>query len=86
MPAPPLGLIRHHRSAGGSKAKDLIAGLDEALIPELVRAALRQIAGQIDDSHRRILDLEKQIVVWHRSNEASRNPATVPGIGRLEAT
>lgn len=71
---------------GVSKAKDLIAGLDEAPIPELARTALRQIAGQIDDCHRRILDLEKRIVVWHRSNEASSNLATIPGIGPITAS
>lgn len=71
---------------GVSKAKDLMAGLDEAPIPELARTALRQIAGQIDDCHRRILDLERQIVLWHRTNEASSNLATIPGIGPITAS
>ena len=33
-----------------------------------------------------ILDLDRQIRAWHRSNETSRCLATIPGIGPLAAT
>jgi transposase len=33
-----------------------------------------------------ILDLDRQIIAWHRSNEVSRRLATIPGIGPLAAS
>lgn len=63
-----------------------MASLDEVPIPELARTALCQIVGQIDDCLRRILELERQIVLWHRTNEASNNLATIPGIGPITAS
>ncbi len=71
---------------GLSKAKGLIAGLDAAEIPELARMALRQIAEQIDACDKHIDALEAQIVAWHKADEASRNLATIPGIGPITAS
>ena len=48
--------------------------------------ALRQIAAQIDTVDGHIDALETQIVVWHKTNEASRNLATIPGIGPITAS
>lgn len=71
---------------GRGKVKDLIDGLDDAEIPELARVALRQIAEQIDTADGHIDALETQIVAWHKTNEASRNLATIPGIGPITAS
>ncbi|WP_147165121.1 IS110 family RNA-guided transposase, partial [Pararhodospirillum oryzae] len=66
---------------GRGKVADLIGGLDEADIPALARTALRQIAEQIGACDARVEALEKEILGWHKSNETSRNLATIPGIG-----
>jgi len=71
---------------GRGKVKDLISGLDDAAIPDLARVALRQIAEQIDAGDTHIEALETQIVAWHKTNEASRNLATIPGIGPITAS
>jgi transposase len=71
---------------GRGKVKDLIDGLDDAEIPELARVALRQIAEQIDTADGHIDALEAQIVAWHKTDEASRNLATIPGIGPITAS
>ena len=71
---------------GWRKVKELIAGLGEAEIPALARTALKLVAEQIDECDRRIEVLEKQIVAWHRSNEASCNLATIPSIGPITAS
>jgi transposase len=71
---------------GWSKVKDLIAGLNDAAVPELVRAALRQVAGQISECNDRIKALESQIVAWHKTDEGSRNLATIPGVGPITAS
>ncbi len=71
---------------GRSKVKDLITDLDDAEIPDLARFSLLQIAEQIGACDGRVEVLEKQIVAWHRTNEASRNLATIPGIGPITAS
>ncbi|CAA7617481.1 IS110 family transposase [Magnetospirillum sp. SS-4] len=71
---------------GWSKLRELVAGLGKAEIPDLARTALKLIAEQIDECDRRVEALEKQIVTWHRSNETSRNLATIPGIGPITAS
>lgn len=42
--------------------------------------------GQFDDLDRRIEQLERQIMTWHRASEVSRRLATIPGIGLTCAT
>jgi transposase len=46
----------------------------------------REIVGQIETCDGRIAAVEAAIVGWHRENEASRNLATVPGIGPITAS
>ncbi len=71
---------------GRRKASALIAGLDDQDIPDLARAALRELAGQIETCDQRIVVIEQQIVRWHKNNEASRRLATIPGIGPITAS
>ncbi|AVM72544.1 IS110 family RNA-guided transposase [Magnetospirillum gryphiswaldense] len=71
---------------GVRRINELIDGLGNAAIPELARIALRQIAVQIDACSQSVEVLEGQIVAWHKTNEASRNLATIPGIGPITAS
>ncbi len=71
---------------GRGKAGELAAGLADAAIPALARTALRELVSQIDDCDRRIATVEKEIFSWHKTNEPSRNLATIPGIGPITAS
>ncbi len=71
---------------GRAKAGDLVAGLGDAAIPELARTALQEIAAQIEACDQRIVIMEKEIFAWHKTNEPSRNLATIPGIGPITAS
>src|ERR687886_1910747 len=71
---------------GHRKVKELITGLDNTKIPELARLALWQIADQIDECDKHIDVLERRILAWHKSDEASGNLATIPGIGPITAS
>lgn len=63
---------------GRKKIMELIAGLDGQAIPEMARTALRELAGQIESCDTRIETVEREIVSWHRTNEASRNLGVTP--------
>ncbi len=71
---------------GIEKARKLIDQLDVTAIPEPARASLRVIAEQIAECDKRIEAVESHILGWHKTNETSRNLATIPGIGPLTAS
>ena len=55
-------------------------------ISTMVRRALGHLVNQHDQQVMQILDLDRQIVAWHRGNEVSRRLATIPDIGPLAAS
>jgi transposase len=58
---------------------------DDRLTP-IVRRALGHLVNQHDQQVTQILDLDRQINAWHRSNEVRRRLATIPGVGPLIAS
>lgn len=44
------------------------------------------MANQIGAVQVQLAQLEKELLVWHRSNEVSQRLATIPGVGVLSAT
>ena len=47
---------------------------------------MRAVADQLCDLQKRIKEIEQAIRAWHRSNEASRRLATIPGVGSITAS
>ena len=78
-----LGLIV---AQGASRVEELIAIIedpDDARLPPLAREALGML---VEHAQARIKQLEATLLAWHRSNEASRRLATIPGVGVITAT
>jgi transposase len=74
---------------GVRRAVELISDIRKAntlKLPALARSALMMLADQLDALAVQIHGLERQIVVWHRQDEASQRLATIPGIGVITAT
>ena len=65
---------------------EMIEDRDDARLPALARAALGSLVAQLRMTQAQILDLEKQLKAWHRSNEASRRLEAIPGVGVITAT
>jgi len=55
-------------------------------VPHEARTAMTAVADQLCDLQRRIKGIERAIQTWHRSNEASRRLATIPGVGTITAS
>ncbi len=70
------------------RVAELVALLDagDSRIPVVARSALTLLSGQIDECAARIDAIEEDIVAWHKTNETSRNLATIPGVGVLTAS
>ena len=52
----------------------------------IMRALLERLTENLKEMSRQVDELEKQIVLWHRENEASRRLAEISGIGPITAS
>jgi len=59
---------------------------DQETLPILARLALHGLVAQLRSIEAEIEKIEAEILKWHRSNEASRRLATIPGIGPITAS
>jgi transposase len=55
-------------------------------LPVPFRLLIARLTEHLKELDRQVKDLEKQIVVWHRSNDQSRKLEQIPGIGPLAAS
>ena len=91
-----LNAIRAHlaefgviTAQGPRKVVDLVRRLanpDELGLPTLARSALLSLAAQLATLAEEIGRIERQLINWHRLNEASRRLETIPGVGIITAT
>jgi len=59
---------------------------EDNAVPGTFRAMLARLGEHLNELDQHVQDLATQIEHWHRSNEASRRLAQVPGIGPLTAS
>jgi transposase len=55
-------------------------------LPGTMRNLLERLIENLKEMNRQVDELEKQIVLWHRENEASRRLAEIGGIGPITAS
>ncbi len=58
----------------------------ESELPGVFRQLLQRLVEHLKELDRQVLELEAQIQLWHRQNEASRKLAQIPGIGPITAS
>lgn len=68
---------------------DLIAQMqceENSVLPTIARRAIMALAAQLASIVEQVHALERDLLVWHRTNAASQRLATIPGIGIITAT
>ena len=70
----------------GLKALLAVIDTDDTRLPSLARGCLESLAAALMTVEREIAAAEREILLWHRSNEASRRLTSIPGIGPVIAT
>lgn len=81
-----LGIIMRQGSAGVSTLIGLIEDDEHDLVPTFTRRALIPLAEQLRELNRRIADLDREIIQWHRTSELSRRLETIPCVGPVTAS
>jgi len=91
-----LNAIRAHlaefgivAAQGPRKIMELLVRLrngEETSVPEFAKIALLGLATQLDSLAGELRKFERQLMVWHRQNQASQRLETIPGVGIITAT
>src|SRR5213595_3204305 len=91
-----INAIRAHLAEFGIPAPVGRRGVEELLrviadpsdkrVPEIVRSCLAALGSQLLSLKKQILEFDRMIMAWHRSNQTSRRLNCIPGVGPLLAT
>jgi transposase len=91
-----INAIRAHMAEYGVVAPVGRKGVEQLLavvtdardqrVPEVARACLAALGAQLRMLRAQILEFDRRIMAWHRSNETSRRLDAIPGIGPALAT
>src|SRR5512132_1914619 len=81
-----LGIIAPVGRHGVEQLLDVVADASDQRLPEIARACLLALGAQPRTLEVQILNGDRQITAWHRSNEASRRLDEIPGVGPALAT
>ena len=74
---------------GARRSAELVQHIRQATaarLPDVAKAAMLQLAEQLDGLANEIHALERRLLVWHRQDQASQRLATIPGVGIITAT
>jgi len=64
----------------------IVADCSDKRLPDVARACVAALGAQLRMLKARILELDRLIMAWHRSNEASKRLDEIPGVGPALAT
>jgi len=79
-----------HRSAGRAQRVeellDVVADPDDDRVPNAARECVAALGAQLRMLKAQILEFDRRIMAWHRSNETSKRLDEIPGVGPALAT
>ncbi len=81
-----LGVVSAKGRNGTAELLRIIADAKDHRIPPAARSILDVLARQYGAIGTEVGSIDKNILAWHRSSEASRRLAEIPGIGPIVAT
>jgi len=81
-----LGIVAPVGRKGVEQLLAVVADARDSRVPEVARACVAALGAQLRMLKAQILEFDRQIMAWHRSNETSRRLDAIPGIGPALAT
>ena len=81
-----FGIVAPVGRKGVEELLDIVADPSDKRVPEIARACLAALGAQLYRLKEKILEFDRMITAWHRSNEASRRLDDIPGVGPALST
>jgi transposase len=81
-----FGIVAPVGRNGVEQLLDVVADSSDNRVPEVARACLAALGAQLRRFKEQILEFDRMIMAWHRSNETSMRLDAIPGIGPALAT
>ena len=81
-----FGVVASVGRRGVAELLDVVADSSDERVPEVARACVSALGAQLRMLKAQILEFDRQIMAWHRSNETSRRLDEIPGVGPALAT
>jgi transposase len=81
-----FGIVAPVGRKGVEQLLAIVTDASDQRVPEVARACVAALGAQLHRLKEQILEFDRRIMAWHRSNETSRRLDVVPGIGPALAT
>jgi transposase len=81
-----FGIVAPIGRNGVEQLLDVVADASDKRLPDLARACVAALGTQLRMLKARIVEFDRLIMAWHRSNEASKRLDEIPGVGPALAT
>ena len=81
-----FGIVAPVGRHGVEALLEVVADVGDNRLPEVARACLAALGAQLRRLKEQILEFDRRIMAWHRSNETSRRLDAIPGVGPALAT
>ena len=81
-----FGIVAPVGRKGVEQLLAIVTDASDQRVPEVARACLAALGAQLRMLKAQILEFDRRIMAWHRSNETSRRLDAIPGIGPALAT
>ena len=81
-----FGIVAPVGRNGVEELLDVAADPDDARVPEVARECLAALGAQLRMLKAQVLEFDRRILAWHRSNETSKRLDEIPGVGPALAT
>src|SRR6202171_4181206 len=81
-----FGIVAPVGRRGVTELLHVVADPSDKRVPDVARASLAALGVQLRALKAQILEFDRRIMVWHRSNETSKRLDDIPGVGPVLAT
>jgi transposase len=81
-----FGIVAPVGRKGVMALLEIVADSNDTRLPELARSCVAALGVELRMLKTQILEFDRKIMAWHRSNEASKRLDEIPGVGPALAT
>jgi transposase len=81
-----FGIVAPVGRKGVEELLDVVADPSDKRVPDVARTCLTALGAQLRRLKEQILEFDRMIMAWHRSNETSLRLDAIPGVGPMLAT